>query len=115
MSGPVTDPPPSVADLGFRPLRVATILGAVIGGAVLLNLLVARASFADGLAVVVMLPACIVATPQAIGLWRGTVHHTQITFVSPKTRMSLDGARAFTPCAIIAMDGLIAAILILLL
>jgi hypothetical protein len=111
----VTDSPPSAAHLGFRPLRVATILGAVIGGAVLLNLLVARASFADGLAVVVMLPACIVATPRAIGLWRGTVPHTEITFASPKTRMSLDGARAFTPCAIIAMDGLIVAFLILLL
>src|SRR3954447_8994207 len=115
MSGPVTDPPPSVADLGFRPLRVATILGAVIGGAVLLNLLVARASFADGLAVVVMLPGCIVATPRAIGLWRGTVAHTEITFAAARTRMLLDGARAFTPCAIIAIDGLIAGFLILLL
>jgi hypothetical protein len=110
----VSDSPPNAAGLGFRPLRVATILGVVIGGAVLLNVLVARASFADGLAVVVMLPGCIVATPRAIGLWRGTVAHTEITFGSGRPRMSLDGARAFTPCAVIAIDGLIASFLILL-
>jgi len=51
--------------------------------------------------------------PWDVPLWRGTVTHRTITHVEPRTFLSLSGCQAFTPCAIIAMDGLMVALAVL--
>lgn len=100
---PPTSPP---GGLGIQPRRVATILAVVCAASIALDVAFEHAGFWDGFVLILGAGLCAVATPRAIGLWRGTVSHEEITYAPVGTRMSLDAVRAFTPCAIIAMDGL---------
>jgi hypothetical protein len=66
-----------------------------------------------GVIVAVSLPFMVVATWAGFRIWRGTISHTVVTSAPPGTFISLRRAQAMTPCAILAMDGLLFAFTVL--
>ena len=109
-------PEPATGGTGFRPRRVATVVAIVVAVALAIDAAVADAGFVDGLVITLMVPLCVLATPRAVGLWRGKVAHTELAGVpSAITYMSPERARACTPCAIVAVDGLCVAFVVLIL
>ena len=66
-----------------------------------------HANFFAGILLVCGVAACIPATGRTIALWRGTESHDVIQHAPAITGMSLASVQAFTPCAVIACDGIV--------
>jgi hypothetical protein len=97
----------------FRPGRVAVVVAIAVALTLALATVFPDAGFVGALVLVVSVPLAVIATPRAIGMWRGTVPHTVITHVPPRWYGSLESYQAFGPCAIIAMDGIIVSFAVL--
>ena len=92
------------------------LVGAVAGVAVLtiaVMLVFPGVGVVDGLIVAVSVPFILVATWAGFRIWRGTISHTVVTSAPPGSFISLRRAQAMTPCAILAMDGLLVAFTVL--
>ncbi len=100
----MSTPRASAARGGFRPGRVATVVAIWFGLAVAIDAAFAAAGFVDALVLVFLAALVVLATPRAIGLWRGTVSHTEITHAFRS--YSIESWQAFTPSGVIAMDGI---------
>jgi hypothetical protein len=68
--------------------------------------------FEGALAFVFLAGMCVVGTPVAIRLWRGTQSHETIT--DGPAAMSTAGAQAFAPSAIVSMDAMLIAFALLI-
>ena len=94
---------------------MATSVAIVVGLALALDSASARAGFVDSLVLAFGLPLAAIGTVRAVGLWRGTVSHTSITYPPALMGMSLERVQAATPSAIVAMDGIFFAFALLIL